>query len=94
MSIYLGRDNSIVIFQPQVEDSSATAVPELFDPPDELSIDLLQTERTTANVHTSNSDQRRFFHYSDMRDPLIEVNKHPPTPEPFLLGCTVEWSRI
>ena len=31
------------------------------------------TERTTANVHTSNSDQRRFFQDSDMRDPLIEV---------------------
>ena len=50
---------------------------ELIDPPDELSIALLQTERTTANVHTSNSDQRRFFQDSDMRDPLIEVYENP-----------------
>ena len=56
-----------------VEDSSATAVPELLDPLDELSIALLQTERTTAKVHTSNRDQRRFFQDSDMRDPLIEI---------------------
>ena len=55
-------------------DPSANAVPELLDPPDELSIALLQTERTTANVHTSNSDQRRFFQDSDMKDPLIEIN--------------------
>ena len=58
-------------------DPSANAVPELLDPPDELSIALLQTERTTANVHTSNSDQRRFFQDSDMIDPLIEVYDEP-----------------
>ena len=58
-------------------DPSANAVPELLDPPDELLIALLQTERTNANVHTSNSDQRRFFQESDMRDPLIEVYEKP-----------------
>ena len=60
-----------------IVDPSTNAVPELIDPPDELSIALLQTERTTANVHTSNSDQRRFFQDSDMRDPLIEVYEKP-----------------
>ena len=58
-------------------DPSANAVPELLEPSDELLTALLQTERTTANVHTSNSDQRRFFQDSDMRDPLIEVYEKP-----------------
>ena len=47
-------------------------MPGLFDPQMLLTA-LLQTERTTANVHTSNNDQRRFFQDSDMRDPLLEV---------------------
>ena len=58
-------------------DPSANTVPELLDPSDELSIALLQTERTKANVHTKSSDQRRFFQDSDMIDPLIEVYKKP-----------------
>ena len=58
-------------------DPSANAVPELLDPLDELSRALLQIERTTANVHTSKSDQRRFFHDSDMKDPMIEVYEKP-----------------
>jgi len=71
-------------------DPSANAVPELLDPSDVLLTALLHTERTTAKVHTSNSDQRRFFQDSDMIDPLIDVNKPPPTPAPFPRDCTVE----
>ncbi len=44
-----------------VEDSSAIAVPELLELSDELLTALLQTERTTAKVHTSTSCHRRFF---------------------------------
>tara|TARA_B100000003_G_scaffold179882_1_gene170798 strand:- start:881 stop:1162 length:282 start_codon:yes stop_codon:yes gene_type:complete len=77
---YVGSGEEATVIEGNDEivtvDPSANAVPEL-DPPDELSIALLQTERTTANVHTSNIDQRRFFQDSDMIDPLIEVYKKP-----------------
>ena len=73
---YVGSGEEATVIEGNDEivtvDPSANAVPEL-DPSDELSIALLQTERTTANVHTKSSDQRRFFQDSDMRDPLIEV---------------------
>ena len=68
-TVKLGIDDIVTV------DPSANAVPELLEPSDELSIALLQTERTTANVHTSKNDQKRFFQDSDMRDPLIEVHE-------------------
>ena len=74
-----------------VEDSSAIAVPELLDDSDELLTALLQTERTTAKVHTKTSCQRRFFQDSDMIDPLIDVNKPPLVPLRFRRGCIAEW---
>ena len=53
----IGKEIEVIV----TVEPSANAVPELLDPPDELSIALLQTERTIANVYTSNSDQKRFF---------------------------------
>ena len=74
-----------------VEDSSAIAVPELLELSDELLTALLQTERTTAKVHTKTSCHRRFFQDSDMTDPLIDVNKPPLVPLRFPRGCIAEW---
>ena len=73
---------------------SAKAVPEEVPESDDPSSALLQTLSTTAKTQTSNNCHSRLIQDSDMRDPLIEVNKPPPTPAPFLLGCTVDWSRI
>ena len=68
---------SIGVDEIVTEEASVNAVPELLDPSDELSKALLETEKTTADVHTNNSDQRRFFQGSDMRDPLIEFYEKP-----------------
>ena len=73
---------------------SAKAAPEEVPESDDPSSALLQTLSTTAKTQTSNNCHSRLIQDSDMRDPLIEVNKPPPTPAPFLLGCTVDWSRI
>ena len=59
---------------------SAKAVPEEVPESVDSSSALLHTLSTTAKTQTSNNCHRRFIQDSDMIDPLIDVNKHPPEP--------------